>query len=178
MAGKVDYMSLQPSLANPTVSSNAKASMNTTYIKPLSPRAQIQWGGVELRSRAGACCVRRKGPRSKRVTDAQDRIISVGRNVKLEDKDGEHIQSRRDFFTGRFLLGRKKGCRPRRRTGAYPRRGMRCLPFGCGNCGSAIPQPFLSARAWPRGYRTNRGSGPWRDSVEGRPACRSWIFRR
>src|SRR6202047_1574488 len=90
-------------------------------MKPLSSRAQIQWGGVEPRSRAGACWVRRKGPRSKRVTDTQDRIISVGRNVKLEDKDGEHIQSRRDFFTGRFLLGRKKGCRSRRRTGAYPR---------------------------------------------------------
>ena len=29
-----------------------------------------------------------------RVIDTQDRIISVGRNVKLEDKHGEHIQSR------------------------------------------------------------------------------------
>src|SRR6266436_2065269 len=109
LAGKVDYMSLQPGRPTPTVSSNAKASS------------------------AGACCVRRKGPRSKRVTDTQDRIISVGPNVKLEDKDGEHIQSRRDFFTGRFLLGRKKGCRPRRRTGAYPRRGLRCMPFRRGH---------------------------------------------
>ena len=31
MAGKVDYMSLQPGRPTPTVSSNAKASMNTTY---------------------------------------------------------------------------------------------------------------------------------------------------
>ena len=31
MAGKVDYMSLQPGGPSPTVSSNAKASMNTTY---------------------------------------------------------------------------------------------------------------------------------------------------
>src|SRR5712671_6829044 len=107
MAEKVDYMSLQPGRPTPTVSSNAKAS-RTQHIKPLSSRAQIQWGGVELCSRAGACCVRRKGPRSKRVTDTQDRIISGGRNVKLEDKDGEHIQSRRDFFTGLFSLVERK----------------------------------------------------------------------
>ena len=31
MAGKVDYMSLQPGRPTPTVSSNAKDSMNTTY---------------------------------------------------------------------------------------------------------------------------------------------------
>ena len=31
MAEKVDYMSLQPGRPTPTVSSNAKASMNTTY---------------------------------------------------------------------------------------------------------------------------------------------------
>ena len=31
MAGKVDYMSLQPGWPTPTISSNAKASMNTTY---------------------------------------------------------------------------------------------------------------------------------------------------
>ena len=30
MAGKVDYMSLQSARLTPTVSSNAKASMNTT----------------------------------------------------------------------------------------------------------------------------------------------------
>jgi hypothetical protein len=92
MAGKVDYMSLQPGRQTPTVSSNAEASMNTTYkaIELSGPDSM----GVEPRSRAGACCVRKKGPRSKRVTDTQDRIISVGRNVKLEDKDGEHIQSR------------------------------------------------------------------------------------
>ena len=39
MAGKVDYMSLQPDRPTPTVSSNAKASMNTTYkaIEPSGP---------------------------------------------------------------------------------------------------------------------------------------------
>jgi hypothetical protein len=39
MAGKVDYMSLQPGRPTPTVSSNAKASMNTTYkaIEPSGP---------------------------------------------------------------------------------------------------------------------------------------------
>jgi hypothetical protein len=39
MAGKVDYMSLQPGRPTPTVSSNAKASMNTTHkaIEPSGP---------------------------------------------------------------------------------------------------------------------------------------------
>ncbi len=31
LAGKVDYMSLRPARPTPTVSSNVRASMNTTY---------------------------------------------------------------------------------------------------------------------------------------------------
>ena len=60
---------------------------------------------------------------------------------------------------GVFSLVERKVASPRW-TGAYPRRGLRCMPFGCGDCGSAISQPFLSARAWPRGYRANREVGP------------------
>jgi hypothetical protein len=40
MAGKVDYMSLPPGRPTPTISSNAKASMNTTY-KAIELSAQI-----------------------------------------------------------------------------------------------------------------------------------------
>ena len=40
MAGKVDYMSLPLGRPTPTISSNAKASMNTTY-KAIELSAQI-----------------------------------------------------------------------------------------------------------------------------------------
>ena len=63
MAGKVDYMSLQSARLTPSVSSNAKASVNTTYKAIELSGPQIQWGGVEPRSRPGACWVRRKGLR-------------------------------------------------------------------------------------------------------------------
>jgi hypothetical protein len=47
MAGKVDYMSLQPSRPTPTVSSNAKASMNTTY-KAIELSGHFCWAECEV----------------------------------------------------------------------------------------------------------------------------------
>jgi hypothetical protein len=46
MAGKVDYMSLQSARLTPTVSSNAKASMNTTC-KAIELSSPNSMGGVE-----------------------------------------------------------------------------------------------------------------------------------
>jgi hypothetical protein len=47
MAGKVDYMSLQPDRPTPTVSSNAKASMNTTY-KAIELSGHFSWAECEV----------------------------------------------------------------------------------------------------------------------------------
>lgn len=47
MAGKVDYMSLQPSRPTPTVSSNAKASMNTTH-KAIELSGHFCWAECEV----------------------------------------------------------------------------------------------------------------------------------
>jgi hypothetical protein len=47
MAGKVDYMALQPDRPTPTVSSNAKASMNTTY-KAIELSGHFSWAECEV----------------------------------------------------------------------------------------------------------------------------------
>jgi len=77
---------------------------------------------------------------------------------------------------GVFSLVERKIAVPSAGTGANPHRGLWCLPFGCSNCGSTVSQPFLSARSGSRGYRTNRGSGSWRDSVEGRTSVSELDF--
>jgi hypothetical protein len=51
MAGKVDYMSLQSARLTPTVSSNAKASMNTTY-KAIELSGPDQMGPCRTRALA------------------------------------------------------------------------------------------------------------------------------
>jgi hypothetical protein len=47
MAGKVDYMSLQPRRPTPTVSSKAKASKNTAY-KALELSGHFCWAECEV----------------------------------------------------------------------------------------------------------------------------------
>jgi hypothetical protein len=47
MAGKVDYMSLQPVQPTPTVSPNAKASMKTTY-KAIELSSHFCWAECEV----------------------------------------------------------------------------------------------------------------------------------
>ena len=47
MAGKVDYMSLQPGRPTPTVSSNAKAFMNKTY-KAIELSGHFCWAECEV----------------------------------------------------------------------------------------------------------------------------------